>query len=118
MGSLVVARCECGLKTELHVGGGRNNYLTTCYFPCRCSSCRKVVQVNLLAKPPACPHCNSTAVLPYDQPELIGVKGEVNVVQWSMRRELGRDLLLTDGLYLCPGCGDMSLRFFAEGLWD
>lgn len=118
MGSLVVARCECGLVTEFGVGGGRRNYLTTCYFPCRCSACRAVVQVNLPAKPPMCPQCKSTDVIPFDQPELVAVKGEVNVVQWSMQREFGRDLVLTDGLYVCPGCGDTSLRFFAEGLWD
>lgn len=118
MGYEVNSSCECGFNAALLVGGGRNNFRTTCYFPCLCKSCRRVVQVNLLAKPPSCPDCNSSDVISYDQPKLIGVKGEQNVVHWAMVRELGRDLELTDGLYWCPVCEDMSLRFFISSLYD
>jgi hypothetical protein len=77
-----------------------------------------LVEVNLLAKPPICPLCESTDVLAYDQPELVGIKGEKDVVEWAMEDELGRDLKLTNGLYLCPGCGNFSLRFRVKARWD
>jgi len=119
MGSMVSVKCECGLQIDrLLIGGGMRNHITTCYFPCECKNCRNVVQANLLSSPLACPTCRSPDVLPYDQPELIGVKREVEIVKWSMKAELGRDLVLMDGLYKCPKCGNMTLRFFPTGLWD
>lgn len=77
-----------------------------------------MVTANLLATPPACPDCGSTDIVPYDQPELIGTRGSVKEASWSMQHELGRDLVLTDGLYRCPKCKGMSLRFVVTGLFD
>lgn len=56
--------------------------------------------------------------LRYDQPELIGTKGNLTEAFCAMQDELGRNLVLTDGLYRCPKCGGMSLRFVATTLFD
>ena len=57
--------------------------------------------------------------MPYDDLRLSGAPGEYVVASWNMKRELGRELLLTDGDYKCPACGAMTLRFSDGGaLWD
>jgi DNA-directed RNA polymerase subunit RPC12/RpoP len=94
------------------------NFQTTCYFPCFCAHCHDVVQVNLLAHPATCTQCGNP-VLPYDDPTLSEGPGKECVADWNTRDELGRELLLTDGGYRCPGCGRMTLRFRDTGLcWD
>lgn len=70
-----------------------------------------MVTVNLLSEPAWCPACGSTDVVPYDQPELIGTRGTHDGVNWSMEDEPGRNMVLTNGNYLCPACQGLSLRF-------
>lgn len=118
MGTGLSASCACGFEAKTAVGGARSNYRTTCNFPCLCKRCNGMVTANLIATPPVCPDCGSTDVVPYDQPELIGTRGTVTVASCWMQHELGRDLVLTDGLYRCPKCEGMSLRFVAYMLFD
>lgn len=118
MGTGLTVHCDCGFEAKTAVGGARSNYRTTCPFPCLCKGCRNLVTANLLAKPPACPDCGSTDIVPYDQPELIGTRGTATVASCSMQYELGRNLVLTDGLYCCPKCESMSLRFVAYMRFD
>ena len=118
MGSQVTAQCECGVGAEILVGGGMMDFTTTCYFPCLCDRCNKVVQVNLLATKPRCPDCGAANPVPYDDPQLIGSPGDEIVAEWNMEERLGRNLLLTDGSSKCPGCRKKTLRFADSGLWD
>jgi hypothetical protein len=123
MGTGLLAKCACGFETETAVGGTRRtyrmrNYPIVCLFPCFCKECKDMVTVDLCAKPPSCPACGSTAIVPYDQPELIGTLGTLTKASCAMQYELGRDLVLTDGLYRCPKCNRMSLRFVATTLFD
>lgn len=123
MGTGLLAKCACGFEAETAVGGPRRTYRTRhhppiCIFPCLCKGCQDMVTANLCARPLVCPACGSTDIVPYDQPELIGTKGTLNEAFWSMQHELGRDLVLTDGLYRCPKCNGMSLRFVATMLFD
>ena len=119
MGSDVIAECQCGLKTNIMIGGGMMNFMDTCYFPCLCQSCQDVVEVNLLAKEASCPKCKTTEVIPYDDPSLSeGEEGYI-VAGWNMEEALGRKLSLTSKNYKCPQCGQMTLRFEKGGLcWD
>lgn len=118
MGKGLIAHCECGFEAETEIGGTVRNHRTTCNFPCLCKRCNGMVTANLFARPPLCPDCGSTDIVPYDQPELIGTRGTVTVASWWMQHELGRDLVLTDGLYRCPKCEGMSLRFVVSVLFD
>ena len=118
MGSEVTASCRCGLKANVLIGGGMADFTTTCYFPCLCETCHDVVQVNLLAETPACPICQGSSIVPYDDPRLSGSRGKDNVAEWSVA-ELGRPLVLTNGTYKCPRCNNKSLRFQGGGhMWD
>jgi hypothetical protein len=58
----------------------------------------------------------STDVNPYDAEELIGARGEREVVSWNAAGRLGRVLVLPDGRYLCPTCRAHSLTFEPGGL--
>ncbi len=119
MGSQVVAECNCGVKASILIGGGMLNFMDTCYFPCMCESCNRVVQVNLLDKETRCPDCQAQNPIPYDDPRLLGTPGNHHVAQWRVIRQLDRNLVLTDGKYKCPKCGKMSLEFSDSGLsWD
>lgn len=123
MGNGLLAKCACGFEAETAAGGTRRtyrmrNYPTVCVFPCFCKGCQGMVTANLCAKPPVCPACGATDIVPYDQPELIGTKGNLTEAFCAMQDELGRNLVLTDGLYRCPKCGGMSLRFVATTLFD
>lgn len=41
------------------------------------------------------------------------------VADWNMQGQLVRKLVLTDGKYRCPKCGEMSLEFSDSGVfWD
>jgi hypothetical protein len=102
-----------------------HSFMTTCYFPCLCERCRDIVQVNLIptkilniiTKKIRCPECRSTKIIPYDSPELTDSTGAINVVSWPPIKKKGRRLVLTDGKYKCPKCGEMSLQFTQGGLW-
>lgn len=125
MGSQVNAFCECGFRSSSLIGGGMHSFMTTCYFPCLCERCRDIVQVNLIptkilniiTKKIRCPECRSTKIIPYDSPELTDSTGAINVVSWPPIKKKGRRLVLTDGKYKCPKCGEMSLQFTQGGLW-
>ena len=78
-----------------------------------------VVQVNLLAKTKRCPKCKSRALIAYDDPRLLKTPGKHTVAEWCMEDKLEKDLILTDGKYMCPKCNKMSLRFRDRGAcWD
>jgi|APEBP8051072210_1049370.scaffolds.fasta_scaffold00719_4 hypothetical protein len=141
MGSQVNATCRCGVDTSILIGGGMDDFLSTCLFPCLCGHCHSVVQVNLLAKPLQCPQCKTATVIPYDDPALTEYSAEPSsatwksvfrwgggknkspeqriVASWNVKEPLGRSLDITDGNYRCPRCGQMTLQFSDTGLrWD
>jgi len=118
MGSEVTATCQCGLNVSILIGGGMSDFTTTCYFPCLCETCHNIVQVNLLAKTRQCPECKSTALIAYDDPRLSESPGQHAVAEWNMQGQLGRELMLTDGDYMCPKCNKFSLSFEESCLWD
>jgi hypothetical protein len=119
MGSQVNASCECGFQSSSLIGGGMHNFMTTCYFPCLCERCCDIVQLNLLSKKLRCRKCRSTKIIPFDDVRLCETKGKEKVVEWNMMEMLGRKLVLTNGNYKCPKCGEMLLKFSHGGLcWD
>ena len=119
MGGEVRAQCKCGVGATSRVGGGMMDFDTIAYFPCLCNQCQSVVEVNLRAKIPCCPRCQSTDVIPYDDQSLHFDPGLNSVTNLNLEEEFGRILSLKDGLYWCPKCREMTLRFWDTGLdWD
>jgi hypothetical protein len=118
MGSSTRATCQCGYHASILIGGGRQDFKTTCYFPSLCEACQAIVQANLFARPVRCPQCLG-AVMPYDNPSLTDSTGEGVIEEWNTLDELGRSLKLTDGNYKCPKCRHFTLKFRSgENCWD
>jgi hypothetical protein len=119
MGSNVIGNCECGFISNSPVGGGMLDFEMVCYFPALCHVCHDCVTINLFLKKPKCPKCKNTSVIPYDDPELIGTTIDSVAASWYAKDKLGRDLILYEGTYLCPACGNYSLYLEDCGLsWD
>ncbi|MFC2172120.1 hypothetical protein ACFLU6_05750 [Acidobacteriota bacterium] len=117
MGGIVKAQCQCGYEREMLLGGGMSNFTTHCNFPAYCRDCEDLVEVNLLQKKTSCPKCKGRDITPYDDDSMCQEKGEP-VFSWNVQEELGGELILTDGRYLCPNCGEFSLCFQEAGCWD
>ena len=118
MGAIVSASCQCGFgEKEMLLGGGMEDWQTMCRFPFYCRDCETLVQLNAFNKARCCANCHGTDLVPYDD-ESMSESGEGNVFDASTSTEVGRDLVLTDGCYLCPACGKKTLRFERRGLWD
>jgi len=116
MGGIVKALCPCGYQREMYLGGGMRNYTTYCNFPILCRKCKLLLEVNLLKKDVACPICHHSDYMAYDDPSLCFQKGN-EIFSWNYEK-IGRQLVLTDGIYFCPGCRQSSLRFKNMGNWD
>ncbi len=118
MGTMVKASCKCGFQEQCDVGGGMNDYATNCSFPCLCKSCKRMVHVNMLKDPPRCPECGRADPIPYDDSRLIGTLGMASVASWHVSLKSDRELVLTNGTYLCPSCRQMTLRFKLTAFYD
>lgn len=120
MGNSVIAECKCGYNRIFLIGCGMMDFnKSTCYFPCLCEKCREIVRANVLSRYLKCPSCKTTEIIPYDDPKVIGKKGENRVVDWGVYKKLGRILRITDGEYYCPKCGENNLQFRDGGVfWD
>ena len=119
MGDSVIALCKCGYNRLFLIGCGMMDFKDTCYFPCLCEKCRKIVRANVLSHHLKCPSCKTTELIPYGDPKLIGKKGKKRVADWGVDKKLGRVLRITDGEYYCPKCGENNLKFRdSDVLWD
>ncbi len=111
MGSQVKALCQCGVESEVLIGGGKLNFRKVQYFPCQCKNCKDVVQVNLKSRKLKCPNCKEV-VIPYNHSALVGVVGNKIIAQ-------SFDDILTNGTYQCPKCENHNLRFVSDHMrWD
>lgn len=115
MGTLLMARCECGyMHGPIEQGGGFATFMTKDMEPAYCARCRELVVLNYMAKRPRCPGCGGRAVF-YNDPSLQkspdGPGADCIVSQWG-------EFVLPDTHYLCPLCGEMRMRFEVWGNWD
>ena len=92
------------------------NFKTYCAFPVFCKNCKSSALVNLLETTADCPRCAGTKLIPYDNDELSHT-GDKTIFSWNVR-DLGRQLVLTDGDYLCPECGNFTMHSKDVGNWD
>jgi len=115
MGTMLVARCECGyMHGPIMQGGGFASFTTHDMQPAYCERCREMVVLNYMAQRPRCPTCGGRSVF-YNDPSLRKVpedgKPERSVSRWG-------DFVLPDTEYRCPQCGEMRMRFEDCGCWD
>lgn len=118
MGTMVAASCKCGFRQDIVVGGGMDDYTTTCWFPCLCENCNHIVQVNMHEEQILCPECGKTGPIPYSDPRLIGIPGTRREASWYLDLTSERELVLTNGYYLCPSCRQFELQFMSSGCFD
>ena len=119
MGAMVSARCECGFETRtMFLGGGMLNFTTVCTFPFYCVNCSILFESNMFKKKVACPQCHMTDNYPYDSDKAFEMAGKNNVFSWNVRDKIDKELVLTDGNYICPACRKFTLKFFDVGCWD
>ena len=93
------------------------NFTTYCNFPAYCSKCKILFEANLFEKGLRCPECGNQDALTYDDKSLCQRKGNP-VFGWDVLDEIGREIELTDGNYLCPDCGRYAMSFRDAGCWD
>jgi hypothetical protein len=118
MGSIISAHCDCGYEiAEMFLGGGMMDFTTRCYFPHYCGERKTLFEANVFEKEIQCPECGKEGAISYDDERICESEGKI-VFSWNVEDEIGRELELTDGKYICPGCGKFSLRFLNIGDWD
>ncbi len=118
MGSMINAKCKCGyVKENMCLGGGMMNFTTECSFPYYCEDCNSLVEANVYDANKKCPECNSNNLISYDDRKICKPKGN-EVFSWNVSGEIGKELTLSEGDYLCPDCGKFNLRFEHYGCWD
>lgn len=124
MGTQLRLMCDCGYEARVSIGGGMANHKTVCDFPHYCATCG-VVTANTHDDPVRCPKCQTTDIIRYGQLEGERPEG-VDLFEWMTNRPYTwdqrvtdpvgdystswRNLRLTEGNHLCPGCKQMSLK--------
>jgi hypothetical protein len=116
VGGIVKAFCACGYEKKMHLGGGLNNFKTYCNFPFYCRNCTSLVEINVLEQKKLCPQCSHPEILAYDDKSLCIHTG-IEIFSWNFEA-VGRELVLTDGRYLCPHCHKFAMSFRNVGDWD
>lgn len=121
MGIGVSASCQCGYRGGTSIGSGMSPYWKNkMLVPALCSHCREIVTIEV--KSPLrnntrneirCPEC-SEQVLLYDEPSLskdIESLKEDELMNWG-------DLIIPRFGCKCPRCGNNTISFEIEILWD
>ena len=103
MGNIQDARCECGFKRRVRVGGTMATFREQASFPFYCKTCG-LIDINIAAPERICPTCNSTEIVQYGKPPVSLTSPEISGVQWGEYCAPGMG-------NLCPQCGKHSLIF-------
>lgn len=114
MGLMIEAKCPCGYTTRtLFVGSGFSDSPSMNKEPAYCAHCKRLVLVNYSKPHQKCRKC-STPLIWYNDPTMYQKRGDNSTDEtysWD-------DFLLPNALFLCPGCGNMTMEFINVGCWD
>ena len=77
MGSSVRAKCQCGFNKSFSLGGGMDNHLTFCAFPCYCYDCKSLYTDNLYNDKLECDNCHSNKCSPFDEQKFHGFTAKI-----------------------------------------
>jgi len=128
MGTMLIAQCDCGFKSNMiNAGGGMSNFNEVLNAPAFCKRCKMFLVKNYLEQDPRCPRCKGKIHF-YNDPALF--KGDLTkeveyVFHW--RSPDNFDLIfpnidnffcLPNTDYMCPRCGKMTMKFIDVGFWD
>ena len=137
MGAMIEGRCPCGFESgTIFAGGGFKNFKEVCAAPALCVKCMQFVVKNYYDKDSKCQECGGKVTF-YNDPKLQARRNEMEHLGQSklppergMAQELVRDVFdwggredesrfrLPNVQYLCPKCGEMTMRFQHVGNWD
>ena len=117
MGTMIVATCDCGFKTDtMYLGGGMCNHTTMSNFPNYCKNCKSLFEANMYDDTIICTNCRSANIVRYDNPYVVKNLDEL-IFDW--RAPGGKNTLkLSKKNSLCPQCNQFSLKFESVGVWD
>lgn len=140
MGKIFTASCDCGYtKDDIYVGGGMLNFRTYDPFPHYCPKCKIIFEGNLCSEETiCCDECGSDDVLSFFdkkicKPELVQqidtqsndnslLHRILKVFRKSKRIETRKPAYeiceLEINKFLCPACGEFSLVFDSDVLYD
>lgn len=135
MGTGLKTYCRCGYDTMTVSGSSRAEHGKSFKFPHICRHCKEAVSVDLLAKHVCCPECGSADI------ETYAAKSKLTTNK--LFRQLGKEILSKRGYHTredqfsddfcyvlkahfvilrygneCPSCGDSSLHFLSEIMFD
>lgn len=129
MGSMLIAECDCGFKSEMiNAGGGMMNFNEVLNAPALCKKCHILIVKNYLKKNPRCHRCRGKINF-YNDPALYkgNLPKDINdcIFYWrlpddfdSVHPEIKSFFCLPNTDYMCPECGKMNLKFIDVGCWD
>ena len=90
------------------------NYMTVNSHPFYCLDCHELFVANRFDREIVCPNCESADVLAYSERS---TKLNRSVSQLPRPSEW-MDGPLNGGEFICPQCGNYSMRFMNVGCWD
>lgn len=135
MGTGLKTYCRCGYDTMTVSGSSRAQHGKVFKFPHLCRQCKLAVSIDLLADHFCCPDCGSSDVESYATKsklttnKLLCLLGKEILTKrgYHTREDQFSDdfcyvlnehfVILRDGNE-CPSCGEKSLRFFSEIMFD
>ena len=105
MTTLHEAKCSCGYKTTIFVGGNRASYQKDSSFPFYCQQCG-VVEINITLKDLCCPSCHSSEILQYGKEPV-----SVQPIEESFPILMNNDYGAYQNGNLCPKCKTRNMIF-------
>lgn len=119
-GSIVTAKCDnCGYDSgSLFLFGGKANFRTVCKFPAYCANKKTLILVNLIANKLESQSYPCQSPVLYTDPVMVKKPGINTVASWNLPELKNKEIMLTDGDYFCPTCGQFKLHFRQSGMWD
>ena len=118
MGSILVAECTCGYKSDfMGLGGGMADFEARCNVPVVCFACGILFVRNMLSKNNIrCPRCRKKGVIlgNFSQPH--EEMGEPPIFNWLL--DDNKEFILPETSDSCPKCKQKKMRFINSGEWD
>jgi Zn finger protein HypA/HybF involved in hydrogenase expression len=103
MGNIRDARCPCGFRSSVKIGGGMADHRENSAFPFHCKTCG-LISVNVAKAERICPTCQSAEITQYGK-EPVSLPGpNGSAVQWGNYKARAID-------HLCPRCNQHTMAF-------